>query len=139
MCQIGSDIHTGVTSDCQKGSDSLNRKSDRTGVQKLNLMAAPRTWFHWNGSDYNVSAVPANIFDAWIRDYVEEIEDVDTAVWEIFQRWEIINVVIKGRLLMLQQREDGSQMLEAFSSTMDSDSEEKASDLNDDESASQAV
>jgi len=116
----------------------LNKKSDRTGVQKLNLMDTPRTWFHWNGDDYSVSAAPANVFDAWIRDYVEEIEDVDTAVWEIFQRWEIINTVIKGRLLMLQQREDGSQILEAFSSGSASEPEEKASSQNDGESASRA-
>lgn len=117
----------------------MSSKKDRTSVQRLKLTDAPRTWFHWNGSEHNVETVPADIFDAWIREYVDVIEDVDTATWEIFQRWGIINAVIADHLLMLKNREDGSQILEAFSSELTSGSEEKASDENTGETASKAA
>ncbi len=117
----------------------MRSKRDRTDVQKLNLTDTQRTWFHWNRSDHNVAEAPPETFDAWIRDYVEEITDVDTSIWEIFQRWGIINTVIKARLLALKPREDGSQILEAFSSETEASSEEKASTENNGESASQAA
>lgn len=60
-----------------------------------------------DGKKHNVKDASPEIFDAWVRDYVEEIQGVDTAVWQIFHRWNIINDLLKGEFLDLVQYEDG--------------------------------
>lgn len=108
---------------------SEKRKKREKGVKTLNLLDAPRTWFLYDQGVFNVKEAPPDVFDAWIRQYVEEITNVDTSFWEIFHRWGIINSCIRGGVLTLRKGDDGSQVVEAFSSGSEVKEEEKASDL----------
>lgn len=108
---------------------SEKRKKEESKGKTLNLLDAHRTWFQFDGSAYSVKSAPPSVFDAWIRQYVEEITNVDTAVWEIFHRWDIINACIEDDILCLHKQGDGNQTLEEKASESEVDSEEKASDL----------
>jgi hypothetical protein len=73
------------------------------------------------------------VFDAWIREYVETIINVNTFLWDIFDRWQIVNAVLEGKFLVLMDQEDGTFFLcclqkqkEVFSS-IDGGTEEKTS------------
>ena len=98
----------------------MTKRNERTSVL-LNLMDAPRTSFRWNENDENVAAALPSVFDAWISEYVENITDVDRAEWEVFDRWEIINVCIKEGVLRLEWSEEKASIVEveseAFSSS----------------------
>ena len=126
MSPTGSAIPTGIMSGCQKGGNCLPRRNERTYVL-LTLLETPRTWFRWNDSDENVKEAPPSVFDAWISQYIEEIENVDRATWNIFQRWGAINACIRGGALRIEQSEEKASIVEV-------EPEEKASD----EPASQA-
>lgn len=108
--------------------NSERRKKREKGVKTLNLLDAQRTWFLYDQGVFNVKEAPPDIFDAWIRQFVEEITNVDTSFWEIFHRWGIINSCIRGGVLTLRKGDDGSQVIEAFSSGSEVRGEEKASD-----------
>lgn len=108
---------------------SAKRKSEKKSARLLNLLDAPRTWFHFNGSEQNVKEALPEVFDAWIRQYVEEITNVDVTLWEIYHRWGIINACIRGGILTLHGQEDGSQVVEEKSSESEAKVEEKTSDL----------
>lgn len=129
MLVIDSDTRISITSDCQKGESYLTRKRERAGVL-LNLSETPRTWFHWNGKDENIREAPPEVFDAWISQYAL-ISNVDRDVWEIFHRWDIINLCIRSSVLRLQKSEGKASIVEA-------DSEAFPSDENSGESAPQA-
>lgn len=112
---------------------SEKRKRSENNVKMLNLLDAPRTWFLYNKNEYSVSEAPPDVFDAWIRQHVEEITGVNTTVWEIYDRWFIIDACIEEDVLFLQDMGDGNQSIEEKASDDSSDSEvkeeEKASDL----------
>lgn len=95
---------------------SEKRKKSETTVKTLNLLDARQTWFLSNGSEYNVREAPPEVFDVWIRQHVEEIVNVDTARWEIYDRWFIINACIEEDVLYLRPMGDGNQSLEEKSS-----------------------
>lgn len=112
--------------------NSEKRKRSVKGVKMLNLLDAQRTLFLFDQSVFNVKEARPDVFDAWIRQYVENITNVDTAFWEIYHRWGIINSCIRGGVLCLRIQDDGTQIVEAKSSGRRSESEvmaeEKASD-----------
>lgn len=105
---------------------SEKRKKEKSSVKTLNLLDAPRTWFHFDKSVWNVKEAPPDVFDAWIRQYVENITNVNTGTWEIFHRWAIINSCIRGGVLGLRIHEDGTQVVEEKTSTTSSESEARA-------------
>lgn len=83
--------------------------------QHLELRNAAQTWFQVDGQEYSVKNAPPAVFDAWIRQFVEEIVNVDTSTWSVFQRWNIINAVLREGLLSIV---DGVlKPLEDFSSS----------------------
>lgn len=63
------------------------------------------------------------VFDAWIRQYVEEIANVDTTLWEIYHRWGVINACIRGGILSLRDLEDGRKVVEEKTSKLEAKSE----------------
>lgn len=108
---------------------SVKRKREKKNVKLLNLLDAQKTWFLFDESVFNVKEAPPDVFDTWIRQYVEEIANVDTAFWEIYHRWGIINSCIRGGVLTLRSQGDGSQIVEEKVSVSEVQVEEKASDL----------
>jgi hypothetical protein len=75
------------------------------------LNQAVKTLFTWQGQSYNVRQAPAPVFDGWVRQYVEEIQDVDTGEWDIYDRWNIVNALLQGKFLFLVAGESGSSVL----------------------------
>jgi hypothetical protein len=79
----------------------------------LALRKTAVTSFTWQNEKHNVRQAEASIFDAWIRQYVETISDVDTTTWDKFHRWQIINTVLQAGLLFVVEEEDGTCSLRA--------------------------
>lgn len=69
------------------------------------------TFFRWQDERYSVRLSQASVFDAWVRQYVEEIVNVDTAEWDIYDRWDIVNELLKGGFLVLEEEERGTFIL----------------------------
>lgn len=90
---------------------SKGAAKQRTIVRELNLLETPVTWFNWKGSEHTVKETPAEMFDQWIRQYVDQVVNVDVSVWEIFHRWGIINACINGKFLELVDREGDGRLL----------------------------
>lgn len=67
----------------------------------LELKKAATTFLTWQNEPFSVRAAPARIFDLWVRQFVEQIVDVDTQAWDIYDRWNIINELLKGGYLVL--------------------------------------
>lgn len=132
MSRIVKDIPIDTTEGYQNGDSCMSsekRRKERKSVKTLNLLDAPRTWFLYDSGVQNVKEAQPDVFDAWIRQYVEDITNVDTSFWEIYHRWGIINSCIRGGVLRLRIQDDGSQVVEAFSSEPEVKVEEKTSDL----------
>jgi hypothetical protein len=83
------------------GQDSLKR---------FDLKTVAAASFIWEGERYTVRHAPIQVFDTWVRQYVETIEDVDTQIWDIFDRWGIVKALLQGNFLTLSQ-ENGTSML----------------------------
>lgn len=77
----------------------------------LKLVRVNQTLFRWQEKEQTVLDASPEVFDDWIRQYVEQIENVDTLTWPIHHRWNIINDVLQAGLLTLQERADGVDML----------------------------
>jgi hypothetical protein len=147
MCQIDNAMTTGTTGGFQKGESSLSnaRKlkkaqdvlQDNTG--HLALLDTMRTYFLWNKHEWNVKDAAPDVFDHWIRQFVDEIVNVDTATWEIFHRWNIINAVIDGQFLIVRKRGDGTLLVEAKASASEPIPEAKASELTSDKVVLSAI
>ncbi len=71
----------------------------------LELRKVGQTFLTFNGQRYSVEAAPPEIFDQWIRQFVNTILNVDTFLWDIFDRWQIINAVLDGGFLTLENGE----------------------------------
>jgi hypothetical protein len=125
MSQIGSDIPIAIMYDFLKGESFLSKKQKPAG-DALQLVDTPRTWFLWNQQEYTVRDAPSSIFDAWITHYAD-VSNVDRARWEIFRRWDVLNVCLDEEVLTLRTRPDGSQILEEASSTSEANVEEPSS------------
>ncbi len=80
----------------------------------LPLRDVVKTQFETQNATYTVKDAHPDIFDSWIRQYVEEIQNVNTAIWTVFQRWNIINELLKERIVKLLPTEEGYK-LEAIS------------------------
>lgn len=76
----------------------------------MELKNVGQTFFTWKRQKYSVESAPPDAFDGWIRQYVEEIINVDTFLWDIFDRWQIVNAVLKGGILAIKQQPDGSHL-----------------------------
>jgi hypothetical protein len=83
------------------GQDSLKR---------FDLKTVAASSFDWEGQSHTVRQAPSSVFDTWVRQYVEEIEDVNTELWDIFDRWGIIKALLNEGYLTLTQ-ENGTSML----------------------------
>jgi hypothetical protein len=70
-----------------------------------------KTLFEWNNEKYNVREAPAHVFDQWIHEYVEEIVGVDVSIWDIYDRWQIINTLLDGGYLDMEVTEGGYWLL----------------------------
>lgn len=84
------------------------------------------TFFVWQNAKHNVRQAPPEIFDQWIRQYVEEIIDVNTQIWDKFDRWGIINEILKGGFLILFDEQNGT-----FSLRSKQEMEEESSEMED--------
>jgi len=78
----------------------------------MHLANVGQTFFTWNGQKYSVQSAPPDVFDQWIREVVDRIVNVDTATWEIFHRWQIVNAAISGKFLLLSEASDGCFSIE---------------------------
>lgn len=102
-------------------------------LKYLELKNVGRTLFEWEEQTYTVKDAPPGIFDQWIRQYVEEIINVDTFLWDIFDRWQIINAVLKAGILHLEEMPNGTfffrieRKAELKSSELELEAEEKSS------------
>lgn len=56
---------------------------------------------------FQVASAPPEIFDVFVADLVEEIADVDRAEWEIFDRWNVVNDLLKEGIVMLVEVPEG--------------------------------
>lgn len=69
-----------------------------------------RLSFPLNGQNLNAKQAQASDFHAFIGQFVEEFEDVDTNIWPIHLRWRAINACLADGLLSLVEVEDGFQL-----------------------------
>lgn len=69
------------------------------------------TFYRWQEERYSVRLSVATVFDAWVRQYVEEIVNVDTVEWDIYDRWGIVNELLRGGFLVLAEEEGGTFLL----------------------------
>jgi hypothetical protein len=76
------------------------------------LKQAIRTFFYWEEKQYNVRQAQPIVFDGWVRQYVEEIVDVDTEEWDVYDRWQIVNALLSEKFLLMIEGEDGSSVLQ---------------------------
>jgi hypothetical protein len=74
----------------------------------LELKKAATTFLTWQGESFSVRQAPARIFDLWVRQFVEQIVNVDAQLWDIYDRWNIINELLKGGFLVLVEGKGGS-------------------------------
>jgi hypothetical protein len=94
-----------TTAACQSADDSSNNKESR--LSYLKLAHTRVTSFHWSGQDVTVADAPADVFDAFIAQVVEEIVNVDRDQWDIFERWHIINACLDAEVLLLKELPEG--------------------------------
>lgn len=69
----------------------------------LKLAQTKVTSFLWRGQSQIVADAPAEAFDAWIAEVVEQIINVDRAIWNIYDRWNIINACLEAEVLTLSE------------------------------------
>ena len=54
---------------------------------------------------FMVKECPADIFDAFVSQYDDDIRNVDRQKWSIFQRWRMINFLIEQGVLEVRDRQ----------------------------------
>lgn len=79
----------------------------------LSLKQAATTFLTWQGEQFSVRQAPAKVFDLWVRQFVEQIEDVNIEEWDIYDRWNIINELLKGGFLVLVEGNGSSAHLKS--------------------------
>lgn len=77
---------------------------------RFDLKTVAAASFEWEGKWYTIRQAPAPVFDVWVRQFVEQIEDVNTEQWDIFDRWGIVKALLNEKFLVLTQ-DDGSSKL----------------------------
>ena len=107
MFLIDSGIHTNITQDWQIGGNYLSKPESSN---HLELRKTGQTFFRWNGQKHSVKDAPPDIFDQWIRQFVDKIVNVDTDKWNVFQRWNIINAVLNNGLLVIVHLQSGDKL-----------------------------
>ncbi|SRR5579875_3342854 len=110
MSQSGNGGHTGTMSGCLKGGNYLSNVGYQSSPTYLALPDILRLSFPLNGQNLNAKQAQASDFHAFISQFVEEFEDVDTNVWPVHLRWRAINACLAGGLLKLLEVEDGFQL-----------------------------
>jgi hypothetical protein len=101
---------TNTTEPCQSEESSL--KSEEPGLSFLRLAQLKETSFQWEEETHQVADAPVEVFDAFIAEVVEEIVNVDRTIWDIFDRWNIINACLEADVLLLTELPDGSLLLD---------------------------
>ena len=77
----------------------------------LRLEETLTTSFQLSDQKFTIRSAPANIFDAFISQVVENIKNVDRQKWDLHERWRIINYCLSNGVLHLTSGEAG-QLLE---------------------------
>jgi hypothetical protein len=98
-----------TTAACQNADGCLSNKGSH--LSYLKLAHTKVTSLHWNGQDVTVADAPADVFDAYISQVVEEIVNVDRDQWDIFERWHIINACLEADVLLLMELPEGCLIL----------------------------
>jgi hypothetical protein len=57
--------------------------------------------FLWDNGKHDVGQAEPETFNAWINQFFEEIVNVDTSVWDLHQRWQVVNEVLDAGLLVI--------------------------------------
>ena len=99
------DTATDTTEACQSADGCLSNKGSR--LSYLKLAHTKVTSFHWKGQEITIADAPAEVFDAYISQVVEEIVNVDRDQWDIFERWHIINACLEADVLLLMELPEG--------------------------------
>ena len=107
MYRIGSAGHIGIMNGCQKGRNYLSNVGYQSSRTYLALPDILRLSFRLGEQAVNVKQAPASEFHAFISEFVEEFEEVDTSIWPIHQRWRVINACLAGGILTLSEVADG--------------------------------
>lgn len=50
-------------------------------------------------------------FDGWATSFVEEIVNVDRAVWDVFARWHFVNFLVAEDALVIHAEANGTILL----------------------------
>lgn len=100
-------------------------KSEEKQLSFLRLEQLGITSFQWeNVTPYMVRYAPAEVFDAFIAEVVEQIINVDRAIWPDFDRWNVVNECLAEDVLTLNMLPDGSLEL-TIPEVEDQDQEER--------------
>ena len=103
MSVIDSAEVTSTIEPCQSAGSSLNSKVNT--LSYLKLAQTRETSFLWRGQSLLVADAPAEAFDTWIAEVVEEIVNVDRERWDIYDRWNIINACLEAEVVLLAEVE----------------------------------
>lgn len=109
MSVIDSAEVTNITEPCQSAGSSSSSKVNTLSYLKLEQTRT--TSFLWRGQSLLVADAPAEAFDPWIAEVVEQIINVDRTMWNIYDRWNIINACLEAEVLTLAEVEGGSLQL----------------------------
>jgi hypothetical protein len=96
---------TNTTEPCQSEESSL--KSEEPGLSFLRLAQLKETSFQWEEETHQVADAPAEVFDAFIAEVVEQIMNVDRSEWSIFDRWNVINECLAAEVFILNILPEG--------------------------------
>ena len=107
MSRSGNDGHIGITNGCLKGENFLSNAGYQSSRTYLALPDILRLSFRLGEQTLNVKQAPASEFHAFISEFVEAFEDVDTSIWPIHQRWRVINACLAGGIFALSEVADG--------------------------------
>jgi hypothetical protein len=99
-----------IMSDFQKGENFLKSAEYQSTPTYLALPDILKTSFNFQGQDLNLKEAPADKFDVFISQFVEEVELVDRRIWPIHLRWRVINACLAEGLLHLSEGDSGYEL-----------------------------
>lgn len=78
----------------------------------MKLLETPKTFYKFRGQEFTVAYAPALAFDAWARQFYDDIQNVNRLAWTIHNRWQLVNDLLgKGVLSLIRNEGDGSARL----------------------------
>ena len=78
----------------------------------MKLEDSKRTVFAFQDKTFKVVDAPAEVFDAFVMEFTEDVLNVDRTKWPIFLRWRWINQSLAEEVLILKELPDGSLRLD---------------------------